>query len=106
MNIEPKDELLYGQACGLWGSDAQLLMLVEECAELQQALLHLRRHRVDVKTVAGELADVLIMVEQVTCILWAHNAVDSAKAAKLQRLRERVAAAQSKRDTGATEVDL
>lgn len=98
MNLQPKDELLYGQACGLWGSDAQLLMLVEECAELQQAVMHLRRDRVSVDDVAGELADVLIMVEQVTCILFAHDAVDGAKAAKLQRLRERVAKAQLKRD--------
>jgi NTP pyrophosphatase (non-canonical NTP hydrolase) len=42
---------------------------VEECAELIAALKHLRRGRVDEDAVAEELADVYLMVGQLTYML-------------------------------------
>ncbi|MHC1575976.1 MAG: hypothetical protein ACXQTE_01345 [Methanosarcinaceae archaeon] len=47
-----------------FGEDAQILKAVEECNELATALMHLRDGKADKYAVAAELADVLIMIEQ------------------------------------------
>ena len=77
------------QALKRFGPDQQIDMAIEECAELIVALKHHKRGRATVKDVAGEIADVWIMVEQLrkhfgTCL------VDAAKAAKLTRLAETI----------------
>lgn len=45
-----------------WGEDAQLNKTVEECAELIVALQHSRSRTLDVRIVASEIADVMVMV--------------------------------------------
>jgi hypothetical protein len=39
-------------------------MAIEECAELQQAIIHFRRGRVGVLAVAEEIVDVQLMLDQ------------------------------------------
>ena len=60
-----KDQI-YNTAWKHWGADTQLDMLIEEMAELTQALLKARRNGVTfTHGVAEEIADVCICIEQV-----------------------------------------
>jgi NTP pyrophosphatase (non-canonical NTP hydrolase) len=52
-----------------WGEIPQMDMLVEECAELIIAIEHYKRGRVDHIKVAEELADVYMMVQQISIIM-------------------------------------
>lgn len=76
-----------------YGTEAQILQTVEECAELQQALLHHIRNRP--ADVVSEIADVEIMCASMR-IVFGSGLVDQAKAHKLARLAERVAIEQAK----------
>jgi len=72
----PKREL-YAKAVAKWGVDSQLDMLVEECSELIQAVQKMKRYerwkqghpRELSDSLCEELADVSIMVEQVSTIM-------------------------------------
>lgn len=52
-----------------FGHDNQLLKTVEECGELISALMHFRDNKTDEYTVAGEIADVAIMLEQIKIMI-------------------------------------
>jgi NTP pyrophosphatase (non-canonical NTP hydrolase) len=60
-------EQLYNTAWKHWGADTQLDILIEEMAELTQAILKARRHSDTPYTedFMEELADVLICLEQI-----------------------------------------
>ena len=61
------------QAIQVWGIDAQLNMVIEECAELIVSINHYRRERVDHRDVLGECVDVEIMIDQLKMILGHNN---------------------------------
>ena len=81
---------LYNRAVACWGPTPQMLMLVEECAELQQSVLHLMRGRTGKETLAEELADVRIMIELVEHVLDIEKLVQDNRETKLNRLLFRV----------------
>lgn len=81
---------LYEATLRKWGAEAQFDQAVEECAELIAALKHLRRGRVDETAVAEELADVYLMVGQLTYMI-GEERVAAAVERKLTRLREHLA---------------
>lgn len=83
---------LYRRAIAAWGTAAQMDMLYEEVGELLTAIGHLKRGRASVEDVAGEIADVRIMLEQLTVILDCAAVVDARMDAKLIRLEDRVTA--------------
>jgi NTP pyrophosphatase (non-canonical NTP hydrolase) len=80
---------MYEDAANLWGERPQVAMLAEEATELSLAVQHhLRGRDADI---AGEAADVLIMLEQVCTLypdLW--NAINERARAKLGRLAGRI----------------
>ena len=80
---------LYQQALNQWGSKAQMLQAMEECAELIQALSHWMRNRNTLMDLAEEIADTEIMCEQLRLVIGG-AAVDAVKEAKLQRLKRRL----------------
>jgi len=82
------EKKLYTQAIHKWGMNAQLDMMVEECAELIQAIQHSKRHRVG-REIHEELADVEIMLGQMRCI-FDERMIDDSKRWKLERLAERL----------------
>lgn len=82
---------LYEATLRKWGEAAQFDQAVEECAELITALKHLRRGRTDQAAVAEELADVYLMVGQLTYML-GEVQVAAAVERKLARLRDLLAA--------------
>lgn len=59
------DETLFAQCTETWGETQQFDMMIEEGAELTQAIQHLRRGRCDLDKVAEETADVILMAYQV-----------------------------------------
>ena len=78
---------VYRKALELWGTDAQLDMVIEECAELIDAIQKWRRHRVESIKVVEELVDVSLMIEQLKLMLDAPTYFDKIRKDKLQRLK-------------------
>ena len=95
-------EQLYNTAWKHWGADMQMDMLIEEMAELTQAILKTRRNGVVFSaSISEELADVIICMEQVLLktqqlpisansriMLW--DEIESIKERKLRRLKDRL----------------
>ena len=80
---------LYKKAIEAWGNASQLLMAVEEMAELTQAISHLLRGRKNNKSeIIEELADVEVMCEQLRVIIDKNDKIDKIKEEKLARLSE------------------
>jgi len=80
---------LYKKAIKAWGNASQLLMAVEEMAELTQAISHLLRDRNYAESeVIEELADVEVMCEQLRVIIDKNDKIDKIKEGKLARLSE------------------
>ena len=59
---------LYKQAIEQWGIHPQIRMVFEECAELMNALAKTYRGRASKQDVITELADVVIMCEQMAVV--------------------------------------
>lgn len=72
-----------------FGVESQLDMAVEECSELINAICKLRRGRNTNEDVITEIADVAIMMEQLS-IIFGRNKVEAEKMKKLLRLEERI----------------
>ncbi len=61
---------LYEKALKLWGKDSQLFMVMEEMAEAIKELCHLLRGRITPLNLAYELADAIIIAEQLAVIMY------------------------------------
>jgi NTP pyrophosphatase (non-canonical NTP hydrolase) len=57
------------QALDKWGNDVQLIKVVEELTELSLEVQHLRYGKSDIYEVKNELADVMIMLNQLMMML-------------------------------------
>ena len=79
------------RAIDYWGADAQIDKAIEEMAELTQALLkcRLEKNGKNMANVAEEIADVLIMVEQLIMIYDNEEEVDKHTNRKISRLTRR-----------------
>ncbi len=85
------------RAVKVFGEDDQLEMVIEECAEVVQAIQKLKRakrgHYAKIEeakaNLVDEVADLLIMAEQARLIMGTHL-VDSAVGRKLKRLEGRL----------------
>ncbi len=83
-----EDEII-GQAVAIYGPEAQTDMMIEEMAELTQALLKYRRYGTPLRleAVQEEMADVEIMLRQMRII---YGDTEAWKGAKLRRLEARL----------------
>ena len=80
-------------ALSRYGAQAQITMIFEEMAELQNVLCKFLRGRVDGDTLANiaeEIADVGIMLDQMAIGFQVEDAVAEQRAFKVRRLRERI----------------
>lgn len=77
---------VYRATLAKWGEEAQYDQMVEECAELIASLKHFKRDKVGAETIIDELADVTLMVGQLTWMLGAEK-VNLAIGRKLDKLR-------------------
>ena len=80
-------EQLYQATLEKWGKEAQYDQAVEECAELIAALKHFRRGKVDQQAVIDELADVTLMLGQLTW-MFGSAAVEKSVQKKLEKLNK------------------
>lgn len=87
---------LYRRTLDLWGEQAQYDQAVEECSELCAALMHYRREKVPPQQVIDELADVTLMVGQLTWMFGEDRVREAVerKRAKLEQLMAREAEEQ------------
>ena len=84
------DELeILEEAVREWG-DKQIGMLTEECGELLSAMNKFLRGRVSKEAVVEELADVMIMCDQMLIMLDAVDDGYKVRAEKIQRLQSRL----------------
>jgi len=89
-----KKNSIYKEALDAWGENLQITLAQEECAELIHALCKFKRTGQTVDVIE-EIADVLIMMEQMKLIFGEWH-VDNAVKRKLDRLEERIGKALSK----------
>lgn len=76
---------IYEASLAKWGVEGQYDQAIEECAELITALMHLRRQRLHEDEVIAEIADVSLMLGQLTYMFGAER-VAKAKAEKIAKL--------------------
>lgn len=84
-----QEEEICRRALFTYGFDAQANMVSEECAELIDAICKYRRNRCLDTDVITEIADVMIMCEQMACY-FGKGLVEAEKEKKLQRLKEKL----------------
>lgn len=73
-----------------YGAQAQTLMLFEEMAELQKELCKNARGRCNTLSIAEEIADVQIMLEQMILLYNCRDNVEAMHQFKVQRLARRL----------------
>ena len=89
MNTQEINKILT-DAIYIYGEDSQIWMAIEEMSELGNALAKYRRGRVTREDVCEEIADVAIMMIQLSKIFGPDNVSDYLKS-KLDRLNKRLA---------------
>lgn len=80
---------LYNRVLKTFGIVKQTFMLVEECAELLNAVAKTKRGRAGKEDIITELADVSIMVEQMA-FFYGWDDYKEEKERKLTRLEDRI----------------
>jgi len=86
--MRPRD--IYSAAVKKYGKDPQLIICMEEMAELTKELSKNIRGAKNVTSISEEMADVEIMLEQLRVIFGNRSEVDTIKADKLLRLADRL----------------
>jgi NTP pyrophosphatase (non-canonical NTP hydrolase) len=81
------DVKLYQATLNKWGDEAQYDQAIEECAELIAALKHYKRGKVDDSVIISELADVTLMIGQLTWMFGVEK-IDQAISEKLIKLKK------------------
>lgn len=87
-----RDEVMdniYQEAINAFGKHTQLILAMEECAELIQAISHHIRGRKHGASIVEEIADVEIMIGELKCVV-SPIEIDIIKNLKLQRLEKRI----------------
>ena len=76
------------QVLSKYGEENQRRKVIEECAELIQAINH--KHRGRTHNISEEIADVEICLEQLKIINGCEDEVEAMREAKLERLYDRI----------------
>ena len=80
---------IYQQAIDKYGKESQICMAVEEVGELITAINQYKRCRIEKISVCEEIADVQIMMEQLS-LIYGKDDVEKEKERKILRLKERL----------------
>jgi len=80
---------LYNRVLNTFGIVNQTFMLVEECAELLNAVAKMKRGRAEKEDIITELADVSIMVEQMA-FFYGWDDYKNEKERKLTRIEDKI----------------
>ena len=84
------ERAVFHKALDTWGAEAQFLCLLEEMAELQDALCKHKRGRRSAEDIAEEIADVEIMLDQMKLHFHIEEAVKAQRVRKVARVEERL----------------
>ncbi len=87
---DSKETELMRMAVRTWGTESQLDMVIEECAELIDAIQKWRRRRVESAKVLEEAVDVELCVAHLKLMLDAPDLWEQTKMDKLRRLERRM----------------
>ena len=98
MNIQEINKILT-DAIYTYGEDSQIWMAIEEMSELSNALAKYRRGRVTNEDVCEEIADVAIMIIQLSKIFGSDD-VSNYFESKLDRLNKQLAKYEHNEDQG------
>lgn len=88
-----KKDMLYTKALEKWNYNSQIDMCIEEMAELTKALCKAKRHKKPENWLASvyeEIADVTIMLEQMTIIFDGKETIPHKIEEKLLRLEKMI----------------
>lgn len=88
--INPAIQTKYKEAIELYGQNIQMLIAIEEMAELTKELVKFQRGEVSIEKITSEMADVKIMLEQLETMFGNSKELKSQYAAKIIRLSERI----------------
>lgn len=78
------------RALNTYGSDLQIVVTMEEMSELQKELCKYMRGKYSPASIAEEIADVEIMLEQMKMLFCCSDDVSSVRRRKVERLKERL----------------
>ena len=88
--VDKKQRKVLDDAIDRFGGTLQILMAIEEMSELTKELVKNMRHGDNHASIADEVADVLIMMEQVMMLFGIEDTVKSNIDYKVNRLKERI----------------
>lgn len=86
--LESKKNSVYNRAIKKWGVPIQIVVAIEELSELQKELTKELRYCEKLDTIAEEMADVEIVLEQLKIIFNNKKVVESYKKHKIKRLEK------------------
>lgn len=98
IDTETRKEV-YKRAVETFGADMQMVVAMEELSELQKEICKCMRGNINLEHMAEEIADVLIMVEQLQQIFMLQNPVSDQMDKKIARLAFRIEAYRMKTAT-------
>ena len=79
------------KAIQTWGKEAQVLMVLEEMAELQKEILkNINRGKENLMELIDETTDVEIMLTQLKMIYGIEDAVKNHRSEKIEKIEERL----------------
>lgn len=78
---------VYLEAIKTFGALPQMVIVMEECSELQKEISKIIREKGSLENLAEEIADVEIMLEQLKLIFTLHDKVVTKKGEKIERLK-------------------
>lgn len=81
---------IYQLALDTYGIEAQKMMVFEEMSELQKALCKHSRGKGSITAIAEEIADVLVMLDQMILYFEIEGCVEEFKRFKIARLKNRL----------------
>lgn len=85
-----KDREIYESAIAKYGRAAQRMLAIEEMSELTKELCKWDRGLTDIESISEEIADVMIMLKQLTIMFDCFDLVSEWLTCKTERLAERV----------------
>lgn len=89
--MKKEHRIICRDALETWGGNAQILMLLEEMAELQvEVVKNINREENNIKEIIGETADVYIMLEQLKMKYNIEKEVEEMIDYKVQRVKNRL----------------
>ena len=85
-----KKSKIINQAIDIFGTQNQIYVAIEELSELTKELCKYLRYLGDTKNISEEMADVIIMIEQLKIIFNNESEIDKWVDKKLERLQSRI----------------